>query len=179
MEQRESHLLTQWVRELREAAESVVGRADFILKNLELAEEQFKAQKAQLGTKTAAERTEPLFPPAASSGKSAEVVSLADRRAAKEEKAVLDRTAALEEEPAVRAVSPAKPNPLRVLQDRLVRIIDENEEALRNSIAELGCGGDCYKCPKPNKATVDEQVFACLDSVVQGLELDLDLLKVD
>lgn len=70
----------------------------------------------------------------------------------------------------------ARNSSLRVLQDRLVVIIDDHEAELADSLRELGCGGDCYRCPKPNKATVSEQVLACLESVVQGLELDPALL---
>jgi hypothetical protein len=61
---------------------------------------------------------------------------------------------------------------LRILQDRLVGIIDEHEAELRDSINTLGCRGDCYKCPKPNFPTVEEQVEGCLTSVVEGLDLD-------
>lgn len=61
---------------------------------------------------------------------------------------------------------------LKVMQDRLTEIIDQHEDVLRDSIKELGCNGDCYNCPKPEKPTVHEQVEACLTSVIEGLGLE-------
>lgn len=69
---------------------------------------------------------------------------------------------------------------LKVLQDRLVQVIDDHEEKLRPSLDELGCGGDCYKCPnpEPDKYTgVEAQVRGCLSSVVNALGLDPALLR--
>jgi hypothetical protein len=68
---------------------------------------------------------------------------------------------------------------LRLLQDRLVKIIDDNEAALAKSIEQLGCGGDCYQCPMPEFEKVEDQVFNCLKAVVEGLQLDKSLLEWD
>lgn len=61
---------------------------------------------------------------------------------------------------------------LRQKQNRLVQLIDEHEEELAESIATMGCRGDCYKCPHPNYSSVELQVDACLSSVLAGLGLD-------
>lgn len=66
---------------------------------------------------------------------------------------------------------------LKILQDRLVQIIDENYEPLHDSIEKLGCRGNCYKCPHPEYPTVREQVKACLKEVVEGLDLDRGLIS--
>jgi len=72
---------------------------------------------------------------------------------------------------------PVVPAHLKVLQDRLVEIIDNNYDQLHDSINALGCRGDCYRCPHPEKPTVEEQVNTCLSEVLEGLDLDRNLIN--
>ena len=62
---------------------------------------------------------------------------------------------------------------LKVLQDHLTGVIEDNFDELEEAIEELGCGGDCYKCPTPEEDTVLEQVAACTKSVSEALELSI------
>lgn len=67
---------------------------------------------------------------------------------------------------------PTKKVDLPVLQDRLIQLIDDNEEEVRDSLRELKCKGDCLVCPHPETDTVEAQVKLCLTSMVEGLGLD-------
>jgi len=62
---------------------------------------------------------------------------------------------------------------LRVLQDTLAELIEGHQDELEEAIKEMGCGGDCYNCPKPEEKTVQAQVIACLVSTAEHLEIDL------
>lgn len=75
------------------------------------------------------------------------------------------------------AVKVVEDGHLKVLQDRLVAIIDDNYQALHDSIEKLKCKGNCYKCPHPEFPTVAEQVKSCLSEVVEGLDLDRGLIS--
>lgn len=77
-----------------------------------------------------------------------------------------------EDDGAVEA-KPLTKKQLRVLQDCIANLVENNYDELTDAIEELGCGGDCYNCPHPEEADVASQVRACLKSVTEGLELDL------
>lgn len=54
----------------------------------------------------------------------------------------------------------------------LTGIVDAHEAALSPSIDALGCGGDCYDCPKPEptNATVQAQMESCTASLTGWLQ---------
>lgn len=68
---------------------------------------------------------------------------------------------------------PGSKRALKVLQDRLAETIEEHDAEVAEMIEDLGCGGDCYKCPHPEKRTVRAQVKACVTAVHEELELEL------
>ncbi len=59
---------------------------------------------------------------------------------------------------------------LRVLQDNLVSVIESEWDELEAAVTDLGCGGDCHNCPKPEESSVEKQVVACTKSVYEALE---------
>lgn len=59
---------------------------------------------------------------------------------------------------------------LEVLQERLVGIIDEHFDELKDSIDTMGCKGDCYLCPTPDfPKNIEKQVLSCLSTVKESL----------